>query len=179
MESRNLGQIFLPNSVHNPTCLPISADLHMRCTRLFLAEPAVEGRSPFTTRSNPWRYCRLFPAYWAEVSADCTIRIGVAWASPNALFETTLHVEMILRQWNVKSVWNIWRKSKNQYCTCKTSTLIGCLFHVCGISFKMKCYIRKPLQKKHLIFFVSKFKIYTFQTYFTKSKTSRNDKWKQ
>ena len=36
VESRNLGQIFLANSVHNPTCLPISADLHMRGTRLFL-----------------------------------------------------------------------------------------------------------------------------------------------
>ena len=59
------------------------------------------------------------------------------------------------------------------------SCRLGCTCHVCGNSFKTKCYIRKHLHKKHLIFFGSKFKISTFQTYFTKSKTSRNEKWKQ
>ena len=38
---------------------------------------------------------------------------------------------------------------------------------------------QKTFTKKHLIFFVFKFKISTFRTSFTKSKTSRNDKWKQ
>ena len=61
----------------------------------------------------------------------------------------------------------------------KKSTLISCICHMCGKSFKMKSYVRNFLQKKHLIFFVSKFKISTFQTSFTKSKTSRNEKFKQ
>ena len=39
--------------------------------------------------------------------------------------------------------------------------------------------IRSTLTKKHLIFFGSKFKISSFQTYFTKCKPLRNDKWKQ
>ena len=86
------------------------------------------------------------------------------------------HVEMIFRQCNVKIVENISRRSKNHVCTCKKSTLISCRCNVCDNTFKMKCYIRKHLQKKHLIFFASKFKISTFQTSFTKSKTSRNEK---
>ena len=53
-----------------------------------------------------------------------------------------------LRQCNVKGVENISRRSKNDKCTCKMSTLISCKCHVCGISFKMKCYIRNYLQKK-------------------------------
>ena len=63
-------------------------------------------------------------------------------------------------------------------CTCKTNTWFSCICHVCGYSFKVKCNIRKHLQNKHLIFFHSNFKISIYQIYFTKSKTSTNEKWK-
>ena len=39
---------------------------------------------------------------------------------------------------------------------------LSCKCHVCGKSFKRKPYIRKHVQKKHLIFFCSKFKTLTF-----------------
>ena len=41
----------------------------------------------------------------------------------------------------------------------ETVTTNSCKCHVCGNSFKMKCYITKHLQKKHLICFGSKFNI--------------------
>ena len=41
---------------------------------------------------------------------------------------------------------------------------------VCGNSLEIKLYIGKHLQKKHLIFFGSKFKISTFQTSFKNAK---------
>ena len=51
------------------------------------------------------------------------------------------------------------------------SLRLGSICHVCGNSFRMKCYIRKHSQKKHHIFFGSRLEISTFQTFFTKSKT--------
>ena len=52
----------------------------------------------------------------------------------------------------------------------KKKCRLSCKWHVCGNSFKMKCYIRKHLQKT-LVFLGS--------TFFTNCKTPRYYKWKQ
>ena len=60
------------------------------------------------------------------------------------------HVEMI-HNVNVKSVENISRKSNNLYFHC---TLISCISHVGSISFEIKYYIRKHLQKSTWFIFI-------------------------
>ena len=74
------------------------------------------------------------------------------------------------RQCCLKSVSNISRRSMNHKCTCKTSTWFICICHVCGNSFKMKCYIRKHLQKKNLIFLVPSLRFQHFRHLLQNSK---------
>ena len=58
------------------------------------------------------------------------------------------------------------------------SCILSCKCHVCGNNFKIKFLFRKHFQKNHFIFFGFRFEISTFQTYFTKWKTSTNEKKK-
>ena len=46
------------------------------------------------------------------------------------------------------------------------SWILRCICHVCGNNLKIKCYIRKHLQKQHRTIFGSKFEILTFQVFF-------------
>ena len=58
------------------------------------------------------------------------------------------------------------------------SCLLSWKCHVFGNNFKIKFMFKKHFQKNHFIFFGFRFEISTFQTYFTKWKTSTNEKKK-
>ena len=60
-------------------------------------------------------------------------------------------------------VWKMFQEQARITNSPAKDILIRCTCYVCGNSFKIKFYIRKRLQKMHLVFFVSKFKFYHFR----------------
>ena len=80
--------------------------------------------------------------FWCNISSwNCHHKCGI-YNLTNMIF----YMEMIFQAMACQECRKYFKKKQESIMHLQKSTLIICLCHVCGYSFKLKCYIRKHLK---------------------------------